>query len=301
MSDIISPIDTGIEGVDNVREVVPFPWFFRQNISNIKWRVDDPLGIGLEIQKKKLKHILKDGFNIDVASLSDQEVQDISILFHFLLQRVVHAQIQFWGLQNEKKQQKIPRIGRSSIVWHDMAHCAARYILDPENSMKDPSRFTPTPLKYRYNWYAEHYDALVEELYATLWMGSGVWRWKNLYIFEMLREHPEITWESIYKIYIEKCLWGIREFKVGMNLLENLVDAFSLGYIELPFRTNRKNIVNHLRERIRNDHFEKLQILLADIYKDRDNPRVLFDLFYREMKPLIEQLKRRKVYRCLER
>lgn len=86
-----------------------------------------------------------------------------------------------------------------------------------------------------------------------------------------------------------------------MNLLENLVDAFSLGYIELPFRTNRKNIVNHLRERIRNDHFEKLQILLADIYKDRDNPRVLFDLFYREMKPLIEQLKRRKVYRCLER
>ena len=247
--------------------------------------------------RKKLKPILKDGFNIEIGTLTKTELNDISILFHFFLKRGIHSQIQFNWLNKWQKKAEIPkRIHKKDITWHDMAHCAARYMLDPENNWSDPGRFTPTPLKYKYNGYAEHFESLSEELYAALWMWSGTWRGKQLFVLTVLRNSKSDSIDSFYRAYIEGCL-RFNEFRVWETFLDSYVKALTLDLYKLPSYRQRALSVKPLRERIRTEEFPKLRELLEYVFDHQDDPRVLFDLFYKEMSPLIERLKWRAEYR----
>ena len=275
---------------------VSFPWLYRQCVETIERQVDRALWEHNGIHRKNIWAILMDGFNVAIENLTSEEIGDITVLFHFFLKRVIHGDMQFQGLSTNSINPILPSVHRSSIIWHDIAHCVARYMLDPENRAGDPSRFTPTPFKYAYDWCPEHYDALTEELYAFLWMRSWVWKRENLFVFDTLREYVCSSWEELYTAYIHRCLEEVAEFDIDYDSLKPFLDWYRIWFMGLLVYKKKKRTVDLLRIRMQQDTFPKLNELLTYVFEHQSEPRVLIDLSLREMQPLIDQLKKRKIY-----
>ena len=152
---------------ENHTQHLVYPGYYRNNIWEVSKKVTSLLWKHEEEIQEKMKRILHDSFNVPIESVSAKEIQDLYILFSYLLRRTIHGQVQFRGLNKPWSKPKLSSAWKN-LVWHDLGHSIARYMLDPTNQAKDPWRFTPTPFKYRYRWYAEHYDTLVEELHVKL-------------------------------------------------------------------------------------------------------------------------------------
>jgi hypothetical protein len=276
---------------------ISYPWFYKKHMAMFEQKVVSLLWQTEDDERKNMKYILSANFNVPIELVSNEEIKDLRILFSYLLPRVLHAQVQFRWLNKPWSNPKIPSTWRMSMIWHDLSHSIARYILDKENKSEDPWRFTPTPFKYRHKWYAEHYDALAEELYTSIWMRSWIWEGGSLLPLVLLKKEKSISsGEDLYKKYIDYNLNSIPEFKFKMPLYTVVPPLIFFPFHKLPHLQKRRQVIEDLRGKIAESEFPKLRELLYYIYENREKPRVLLDLFFQEMQPLIEQLKKRNLY-----
>jgi hypothetical protein len=157
---------------------------------------------------------------------------------------------------------------------------------DPENSSRDLQRFVPTPLKHPNQWYPYKKEALEEELFALLW-----------------RKHFHKPYITNGQVWCEQ-YWEINRFISGYHYF--IFECYEVDFdfdraydIRLDPDKDRdlaKQKYSKIIWEITNNPHPKLVELLTYIWNNQKNPRVMIDLFFREMQPLIDQIKIRVPY-----
>ena len=277
--------------IDLDRSILLHPWFYRKNRSAIARKIDSLLSLSLKPTLnsdwkswnifypwlvRPIHDVLKKYFEIEDLNLVSREEQiDIYIVLSHMMKRSINWLRQFDDVSNKpllsNKDNLNDKQFLSGIGWflpiHDAIHGVCRYIKDPENTANDSKRFVPAPFRIRYTWLNDTREMIEEEILAWIWL-------------------PKQMKQNI----------------VGYaNLLDNGGTMTFWEYcisVEYPKNPEKKqpNYTDLLDEIKKNPH-PKLIEMYTYFWENRDNPRVLLDLFLRETQLLVEQLKRRKQHK----
>ncbi len=266
------------------------PWFYRKNFWAIRSKINSVLRWydGAIIDEGVLHAFFDVYSNVDLG-LTQEQRKDISMVMNFFMKRSLNSYRQ-WNSPNDElcwydDGDFLSQYGSSGMI-HDLSHAISRYIRNPWNQI-DWQKFTPTIFYYEDRWFIEYREPIDEELFAFLWhkifpkrhtmAKQVVWSSRDIsdfyrkYLWEFLENTP------VYPLYNRN----------SSEYIDQLSRADRLSLIERNTVTMNDLIVNP---------DPKLLELLQYIFDNQDNPRVMVDLFFREMDPLIEKLKKREPY-----
>jgi hypothetical protein len=287
---------------------IPHPGFYRRNYTAVSEAVDKLLLEDSANSVSNIDLILQNYFGIqDVAMVSKDEKEDLRTIFSHLLKRTINGARQFKDttsivLESDTEFLEHILADRRMII-HDVFHSAARYIKDPENEAKDTQRFVPTPFKKSYTGFPEDRESLEEELFAVMWIKFHPSARRDtgeiypLWILNKLKnQHKDhstllrkkiarkiaITSTSLYREYAWYVFSSLRELQWRDTKDKEYMKQYD------KYLTMKDSILSKPHP--------KLLDMLDYIITNQNNPRVMMDLFFREMNPLIEEFKRRKSY-----
>lgn len=215
--------------------------------------------------------------------ITNQEWKDLQLLFHFLWKRVINGMMQ-WQSENKET--------TDYTLIHDIIHSCVRYMKDPENLSKDPQRFVPTPFKHPASKLPNNRESLEEEVFALLWRNNIIRGFLTLKRQEESWENRNnlLSWSTLKEQFIlnypEYAFEKYADFDFYSNYRATDYPWKSEDTVRQEYTSMRNSITTHMHP--------KLAELLSYIWDHRDNPRVMVDLFFREMQPLIDQIKKRK-------
>jgi hypothetical protein len=220
--------------------------------------------------------------------LTKEEVADFTLFARRAIKRILNA------FQHKYKD---PTWTKDSInarsLFHDVSH-AAGMIASGKYKQQDNSIVLPflhTPLGEDFS----NREFMEDELYGILWNVIQIDKKPGQYVLKTLRESS--TESEFIKAYVE----GVMSAAVGANRnhiyrrLAAVRKDLSPEELEQETTALRSKAIETAKE-IENNPPTKIIEILHYIWEHRDNKRVLADLFFREVGPYIEELKKRDEY-----
>jgi hypothetical protein len=207
---------------------------------------------------------------LESKHIQNSEWGDLQILFGFLGKRVLYGFDQ-WHNPPDKDDEY-----NNNLIIHDIMHGCIRYMQEP-NSI-DPKKYIPEPFQHPFRGWAEDKISTEEEIFALLWKKKSLIN--KTHIGHYIDSQKTVTRKDFINDYIPFTMHYWSDFWLPPEL-KNTETA-----------STHKNLIRE----IKSNPPEKLLDLLGYIFDNQSNPRVMVDLFFREMQPLIDQLRKRKPY-----
>ncbi len=239
------------------------------------------------------------GTNYDPGLLSAEELEQFKVFSHFGLKRILNAEMQRTPgtlmhldrvLHDPEKHHLTSAEFR--LAMHDLSHLAGCVI----NGRYEINQNSPLPPFYEFREFHEfnNKEVMENELYGFLW--GTYFRYKE---FTLDKLHGDLTQEQFIEKYLTDCM--------EETLREN--HASVLHYMErkkMPIRErgnfswNKQEDARRIADEIIANPPDDLVRMLTYTWEHKENPRVLADLFFKELGPYIDGLQKRKTYTKLQ-
>lgn len=245
---------------------------------------------------------MKDGdYEFTTSPLSDEEYKDFKIFFLHVAKRIISA--------NSRKYNGVIEYGRDknidiknldnledknvflNLLFHDISHCVGQ--IAKNGAMTNITAIQPF---FRYEVGKDYNvkEILEDELRGFMFASSYYPSPTGVRSKLNLESSP--TQEEFIKNYLSYTM------RIALKDNNSIID----NTFEFPSSENYKKQLEAIKEaksiadEIVKNPPEDVIKALDYIWKNRDNPRVLADLFFKEVGPYIDELKKRKVYQYID-
>lgn len=264
---------------------------------------------------ESVKELANEFLSVPDGALTSEELEQFRVFAIHGLKRNLNAQSQkYQGLPTKsrwsRKELDLWKISNGYDL-HDLSHVVGS-IIEGRHKTDNPTLVSPfLQRKDQSDFNIE--ETFIDELYGSMW-GVVPHLFKkntNMALYhlahaetkaEFIKEYIEdTTMRSYYtneeiieqKVSKEKERLSFR--KIG-KVLRQAVSLEKPGVTSYSHLKEARSKAKRIIENIRENPPEKAVELLTYIWEHRENPRVLADLFFREVGPYTENLQKRKVY-----
>jgi hypothetical protein len=263
--------------------------------------------------KEKRKKIFQDFFGLSIYSgkyfgvgdfsdrneleveITEAEIDDFVIFCKFTVKRILNAQSQKEGgvytelkkLVDLKDFIELPDI--FYLLYHDVSH-AVGTIITGRNKINNNS-IVPPFFEFKPGMSINDKEVIEDELYGALFAELEISHKDNSatkenVILNTLRMSS--TFDDFKSIYIQRVMKAT-QYENEKEARRFRLRGKSFGMTDAEFKSEQEKII----EEIKSNPPQKLIEILQRVWDHRDNPRVLVDLFFKEVGPYIEELKKR--------
>jgi hypothetical protein len=250
--------------------------------------------------------IFREFFHLnDGTEISSQERSDFIILYRHLLKRVIlslksnnpslYTELQEYAgqLQDEEilkdhNQFNLKKLNTLKLVSHDIAHSVGNII---NGRFEQERKLYPVFTEKEKNERLPNKIMMEDELYSSLFsFGTS-------YATHIALAIDSQKYSFTFEEYIESYIARVMGLTIG-SIEADLKSQNSRA----PHLTQTIILqAEEIAEEIRKNPPAKVVECLRYIWDNRDNHRVLVDLFFKKVGPYIESLKKRKVYDVVEK
>ncbi len=257
----------------------------------------------------------KNFFGVDDGVLSKKEIEDFELFVGHTIKRILLADLEKKNINSKNEAvENIENIvfNALNLLRHDISHSISSY-----KTNKDQGLENVTPLFHKTKTEDEinNKELIKEELFALLWMnpfrGSPIPLslldlslqkefLKNLKTFledidrgdlfldieEKIKSFKDDNFEDFLKLYQDVILTIVSMPNDNYILDKSKGDIQSINFLKDEF----EQIVKELKDNPDKD----LVSLLKNIYENKNNPKILYEEFYKICEPLILKIRKRK-------
>ncbi len=289
------------------QNIIPKENFFRKENEAFEDTANDLFS------PEKRQKIISDFFGTEENSLSPEEERNFVVYGKYALKRILNADIHKNGLHLDEIKDFFENIQNESnfLYIHDIGHSIAVYQDQPTNDNSIVPEFYKTSKADVIN----NKKLIAEEPRALVWMNVQSHKPLSLMILDQGAKDQFI--KNISSSYGENFSESVKRITDAVNAAkisnaEEYIKAYQkvvYAFVEMP---NLQAIMSKSGEmsefeiiEMKDQYFEiisnlekspdpKLIESLTNIYVNREDPKVLYNEFYRICEPLVKKLKARK-------
>lgn len=248
--------------------------------------------------KQKLEQYAKNFFHIDVEDLSEEELQKFKIFAVHAIKRILNADSQKYDGLDFRLLATDLGAGLTSgfafpAITHDLAHAAGMILSD--RYKKEGNSIVPPFFKIKKGFETNNQKLFEDELYAGIW--SVVYKQHAEINVLLEAARSTHTFEEFIAKYTQNNLAPTLNHNKDALYSVARKNKVSWGKDTWMFITSKHKEARDLAAVIQKNPPADLIKILSYVWENRENPRVLADLFFKEVGPYIEGLQKRKVYR----
>ncbi len=232
----------------------------------------------------------------DPTLLTEEELIKFKIFADHGAKRILNAQSQKDG--GIKMKLFLTKIGipveyslAFPVLFHDLSHIAGSIIL--ERHTRGNKSIVPPVFKFKHGNDTNRHELFADELYGILWDKIAHEETPSNYTMACLKKAKTL------QDFIDSYVNGVLEASLNENtgVLESHAEHTKpIDQID-EYLDEKEYEAEELADDIRKNPPDEIIRLLTYVWNHRDNPRVMADLFFKEITPYIEGLRKRKVYR----